>query len=257
MISDKASIHKNAKIGKDVHIGDFCVIGENVEIGDGCNLINSVNIQGNTKIGKKNIFYPYCSIGTIPQDLKYKGEKTFLEIGENNTFREYSNISLGTENGGKYTKIKSNSLFMVGVHIGHDCILGNNLVIANNAAIAGHCVFDDEIIIGGNSAVLQFTKIGKGAMIGGMTGVDKDVLPFTLVKGNRSFYENINLIGLKRKGYKNEEIEKYKKIINDLFKALNLKEYISSLKEDTELVKTLINFINNKNQNRDICRPIK
>ena len=257
MISDKASVHKNAKIGKDVLIGDFCVIGENVEIGDGCKLINNVNIQGSTKIGKKNIFYPYCSIGTAPQDLKYKGEKTFLEIGENNTFREYSNISLGTENGGKYTKIKNNSLFMVGVHIGHDCILGNNLVIANNAAIAGHCVFDDDIIIGGNSAVLQFTKIGKGAMVGGMTGVDKDVLPFTLVKGNRSFHENINLIGLKRKGYKNEEIEKYKKIINDLFKASNFREYLDNLKADTELVKTLINFINNKNQNRDICRPIK
>jgi len=257
MISKKASIHKNAKIGKNVNIGDFCVIGENVEIGDDCNLINSVNIQGNTKIGKKNIFFPYCSIGTAPQDLKYKGEKTFLEIGENNTFREYSNVSLGTEKGGKYTKIKNNSLFMVGVHIGHDCILGNNLVIANNAAIAGHCVFDDEIIIGGNSAVLQFTKIGKGAMVGGMTGVDKDVLPFTLVKGNRSYYENINLIGLKRKGYKNKEIEKYKDIINGLLKALNLREYIDNLEDDTELTKMLINFVNNKNQNRDICRPIK
>lgn len=255
MISSKASIHKNAKIGKNVKIGDFCVIGENVKIGDNCELINSVNVQGNTTIGKENIFYPFCSIGTNPQDLKFKGEKTFLEIGNNNSFREYSNVSLGTEQGGKITKIQNNSLFMVGVHIGHDCQLGNNLVIANNAAIAGHCFFDDDVIIGGNSAVLQFTKIGKGAMIGGMTGVDKDVLPFTLVKGNRSFFENINLIGLKRKGFKNSEIEKYKKIINELFVCANMKEYIINLNQDDELEKILVKFIQSKNLNRDICRP--
>lgn len=257
MISSKSSIHKNAKIGNNVKIGDFCIIGENVEIGDDCQLINHVNIQGNTKIGKKNIFFPFCSIGTVPQDLKFNGEKTFLEIGDNNSFREYANISVGTDNGGKITKIKNNSLFMVGVHIGHDCKLGNNLVIANNAAIAGHCIFDDDVIIGGNSAVLQFTKIGKGAMIGGMTGVDKDVLPFTLTKGNRSYFENINLIGLKRKGFKNLEIENYKKTVMGLFNSENMKEYISSLKNDNKLSDILIKFIENKNSNRDICRPKK
>ena len=257
MISSKASIHKNAKIGKNVFIGDFCVIGENVEIGDDCDLVNSVNIQGNTKIGKKNKFLPYCSIGTIPQDLKFKGEKSYLEIGDNNSFREYSNISLGTEHGGLITKIGNNNLFMVGSHIGHDCKLGNNLVIANNAAIAGHCIFDDDVVIGGNSAVLQFTKIGKGAMIGGMTGVDRDVLPYTVVKGNRSYFENINLIGLKRKGFKNNEIEDYKRIIQNLFEASNMKAYILKLKNDTELNKNLSEFINKKNPNRDICRPLK
>ena len=257
MISSKSSIHKNAKIGKNVKIGDFCIIGGNVEIGDDCELVNHVNIQGNTKIGKKNIIYPFCSIGTTPQDLKFKGEKTFLEIGDNNSFREYTNISLGTNHGGKITKIKNNSLFMVGVHIGHDSQLGNNLVIANNAAIAGHCVFDDDVIIGGNSAVLQFTRIGKGAMIGGMTGIDKDVLPFTLIKGNRSYFENINLIGLKRKGFKNKEIENYKKVVNELFNSENMREYISNLKKENELNSLLIEFIKNKNSNRDICRPKK
>ena len=257
MISSKASIHKNAKIGKNVFIGDFCVIGENVEIGDDCDLANSVTIQGNTKIGKKNKFLPYCSIGTAPQDLKFKGEKSYLEIGDNNSFREYSNISLGTEHGGLITKIKNNNLFMVGSHIGHDCQLGNNLVIANNAAIAGHCIFDDDVIIGGNSAVLQFTKIGKGAMIGGMTGVDRDILPYSVVKGNRSYFENINLIGLKRKGFKNKEIEDYKRIIQNLFKACNMKEYILTLENSLQLNKILIEFINNKNPNRDICRPLK
>ncbi len=256
MISSKATIHKNAKIGKNVTIGDFCVVGENVEIGDDCKLINSVNIQGHTKIGKKNNFFPFCSIGTTPQDLKFKGEISYLEIGENNSFREYSNISLGTEHGGSITKIQNNCLFMVGAHVGHDCQLGNNLVIANNAAIAGHCIFEDDVILGGNSAVLQFSKIGKGAMIGGMTGVDRDVLPYTVVKGNRSYFENINLIGLKRKGFANKDIDNYKKIIIDLFNAKNLKEYISKLEHNSGLIKILVNFINNKNPNRDICRPL-
>ncbi len=256
MISSKATIHKKAKIGKNVSIGDFCIVGENVEIGDECKLINSVNIQGHTRIGKNNIFYPFCSIGTAPQDLKFKGEISYLEIGDNNSFREYSNISLGTEHGGLITKIKNNCLFMVGAHIGHDCQLGSNLVIANNAAIAGHCIFEDDVILGGNSAVLQFSKIGKGAMVGGMTGVDRDVLPYTVVKGNRSYFENINLIGLKRKGFSNKDIENYKKIVTSLFEAKNLKEYISKLEHNSELVKILINFINNKNPNRDICRPL-
>ena len=255
MISTKASIHKNAKIGKNVKIGDFCCVGEHVQIGDNSILINSVNIQGNTIIGENNKFYPYCSIGTDPQDLKFKGEKSFLKIGNNNSFREYCNISLGTKEGGLHTVIGNNSLYMVNTHIGHDCKMGNNLVIANNAAIAGHCEFDDDVILGGNSAVLQFSKIGKGAMIGGMTGVDRDVLPYTLIKGNRSYYENINLIGLKRNGYKNSQIEQYKKIINELFKTDNLKQYILNLDNSFELSKILINFIEKKNNNRDICRP--
>ena len=257
MISTKASIHKSAKLGNNVEIGDFCVIGKNVEIGDNCKLVNSVNIQGNTKIGKNNKFFPFSSIGTEPQDLKYKGEISYLEIGNNNSFREYVNISVGTEHGGSVTKIGNNSLFMVGAHIGHDCIMGDNLVIANNAAIAGHCVFNDNVVLGGNSAVLQFTKIGEGAMIGGMTGVDRDVLPFALIKGNRSYFENLNLIGLKRSGYKNEQIDQYKKIIEDLFEAENMKSYVSKLNREDKLSNILIEFIEKKNNNRDICRPSK
>lgn len=257
MISSKASIHKNSKIGKNVSIGDYCIVGEHVEISDDCILVNSVNIQGHTKIGKKNVFYPFCSIGTVPQDLKYKGEAACLEIGDENSFREYCNISIGTAQGGNITKIGNNSLFMVGSHVGHDCQMGNNLVIANNAAIAGHCIFHDDVILGGNSAVLQFSKIGKGAIIGGMTGVDRDVLPHSVVKGNRSYFENVNLIGLKRKGFSNNEIENYKNTIENLFKSKNLKTYIDNLKDKSSLVDDLINFLKNKNANRDICRPFK
>ena len=257
MISKNSSIHKSAKIGKGVEIGDYCIIGENVEIDDNCKIYNTVCISGNTKIGKNNTFYPFCSIGSNPQDLKFKGEKSFLEIGNNNIFREYCNISLGTEHGGYKTIIGNYSLYMVGSHVGHDCKMGDRLVIANNAAIAGHCEFENDVILGGNSAVLQFSKIGQGAMIGGMTGVDRDVLPYTLVKGNRSFYENLNIIGLKRKGFKNKEIEDYKKTINNLFKCNNMNEYLSNLDLTFNLNSILTNFIKNKNPSRDICRPIE
>ena len=257
MISNKATIDPTVSIGKNVVIGDYCVLGKNVKIDDNCKLIHSVNIQANSKIGKKNIFYPYSSIGSIPQDLKFKGEESFLEIGDGNTFRESCTVSLGTEHGGSITKIGNNSLFMINSHVGHDCQIGNNVIIANNVALAGHCIISDDVIIGGNSAVLQFTNIGSGSMIGGMTGVDKDILPYSLSKGNRCYYENLNLIGLKRKGFSNKEIEEYKKIVLNIFNTYNLKGYIHDIKGDSVLIKSLKDFIKNKNPNRDICRPNK
>ena len=257
MISSKSSIDSSASIGKNVFIGDYCVIGKNVKIGDNCKLIHSVNIEANSTFGKNNVFYPYSSIGSIPQDLKFKGEESFLEVGDNNIFRESCTVSLGTEHGGLFTKIGNNSLFMVNSHVGHDCQIGNNVIIANNVALAGHCIINDDVIIGGNSAVLQFTNIGIGSMIAGMTGVDKDILPYSLIKGNRCYYENLNLIGLKRKGFSNKEIEDYKKIISGIFNADNLKKYVHDIKEDSVLVKSLKNFIEKKNLNRDICRPKK
>ena len=257
MISKKSSIDSSALLGKNVSIGDYCFIGKNVKIDDNCKLIHSVNIQSNSKIGKNNVFYPYSSIGSIPQDLKFKGEESFLEIGNNNIFRESCTISLGTEHGGLITKIGNNSLFMINSHVGHDCQIGNNVIIANNVALAGHCIINDDVIIGGNSAVLQFTNIGVGSMIAGMTGVDKDIIPYSLTKGNRCYYENLNLIGLKRKGFSNKEIEEYKRIVLNIFNTDNLKNHIHDIKEDSVLIKSLKDFIKSKNPNRDICRPDK
>ena len=256
MIDKNSTIHKRAKIGKNVKIGPYCVIEENVEINDNCELIASVHISGNTLIGKNNKFFPFCSIGSAPQDLKYKNEQTYLKIGDNNSFREYVTVSPGTAGGGNVTQIGNNNLFMVSSHIGHDCYLENNIVIANNAAIAGHCNFGDNVIIGGNSAVLQFSKIGKGSMIGGMTGVDKDILPFSLVKGNRCRFENINLIGLKRMNHQNNEINEYRETIDKLFKCENLENFKKQIdNSNSKLLKDLLLFLNNKNKNRDICRP--
>ena len=256
-IHDTALVSSSVKMGENVIIGPFCNIYGDVSIGDNVTLLSHISVSGHTTIGEGTKIWPFSVIGSEPQDLKYDNENSKLVIGSNNKIREHVTMHSGTKEGGMKTQIGDNNLFMVGSHIGHDCKLGNNLVIANNAAIAGHCIFDDDVIIGGNSAVLQFTKIGKGAMIGGMTGVDRDVLPYTVVKGNRSYFENINLIGLKRKGFKNSEIEDYKKIIRNLFEANNMKEYVLKLENNTELNKNLLEFINKKNPNRDICRPLK
>ena len=200
-ISKKANIHSSVKIGP------YCVIGDNVEIGENCVLHSHVSLSGNTKIGNSNIFYPFSSIGSSPQDLKYKGEKSFLIIGNNNTFRENVTVNPGTEGGGLYTKIEDNCLFMVGSHIAHDCMIGSNTILANNATLAGHVEIDNNAIIGGNSAIHQFVKIGKNAMVGGMSGLEKNLIPYGLYIGIRSNMKGLNLIGLKRKGLDNRKIK--------------------------------------------------
>ena len=185
MIHNSSVIDKEAKISKNVKVGPFCYIGPKVHIGDNVEIISNVHIEGNTKIGKATKIFPFASIGTLPQDLKYKGESNSLEIGENNTIREYVTINPGTQGGGSKTVIGNNCLLMISSHVAHDCNIGNH------------------VVIGGNSAVQQFTRIGRLAMIGGMTGVLKDVIPFGLSFGNRNYLRGVNLIGFKRKKYDN------------------------------------------------------
>ena len=165
MIDKTAIIDSKAKISTNVKIGAYTVIGPNVEISENTNIQNHVSITGCTKIGKNNKIYPFASIGNDPQDLKFKGERTTLEIGDNNLIREYVTINPGTIGGGSVTKIGNNCLFMVSSHIAHDCKVGNNVILANNGPLGGHAQVDNDVIIGGNSAVQQFTRIGKSAMI--------------------------------------------------------------------------------------------
>ena len=200
-ISKSSIISEGAKIANNVSIGDFCYIGPNVSINENCKIMSHVHISGDTTIGTGNTIYPFASIGTDPQDLKFKGEKNKLIIGNNNKIREYVTINPGTEHGGGVTKIGNNCLLMISSHIAHDCVVADNVIIANNVPFAGHCIIENDVIIGGNSAVQQFCNICKGAMIGGMTVVNKNILPYTLVTGNRCAYENLNLIGLKRKNF--------------------------------------------------------
>ena len=257
MIDKTAIIDSNAKISQNVTIGPYSVIGPNVEIGDGTVIQSHVNITGNTKIGANNKIYPFASIGNDPQDLKFKGEKTLLEIGDNNKIREYVTINPGTEGGGGKTKVGNNCLFMVSSHIAHDCIVGDNVILANNVPLGGHAHVDNNAIIGGNSAVQQFTRVGKFAMIGGMCGVVRDVIPYGIAHGNRSILQGLNLIGLRRKNIPNKEILSLSEAYKIIFKNENLTENLSNLSNDlrkNELVSEVVNFIE-KDKKRPICTP--
>ena len=258
MIHNSSIIDKKAKIGKNVKIGPFCFVGANVQIDDEVELISNVHIEGNTKIGEKTKIFPFSSIGTIPQDLKFKGEENSLEIGKNNIIREYVTINPGTKGGGGKTTVGNECLFMISSHIAHDCKIGNNVVIANNVPLGGHVTIEDSVVIGGNSAVQQFTRIGRLAMIGGMTGVLKDVIPFGLSLGNRNFLRGINLIGLKRKKYDNKKIMELDSAFKKIFSSKNLYENLNKINgeyKENDLVTEVINFIS-KDKKRPICTPL-
>ena len=257
MIHSSSIIDQKAKISKNVKIGPFCYIGPEVQLDDNVELISNIHIEGNTKIGKRTKIFPFASIGTSPQDLKYQGEANSLEIGENNTIREYVTINPGTAGGGSKTVIGNNCLLMISSHIAHDCKIGNNVVIANNVPLGGHVTIEDSVVIGGNSAVQQFTRIGRLAMIGGMTGVLKDVIPFGLSIGNRNYLEGLNLIGLRRKKYENQKIMGLGKAYKEIFSAKNLHENLAKINgeyKDNELVNEVITFIE-KDKKRPICSP--
>ena len=258
MIHKSSIIDKKAKISKNVKIGPYTIIGPNVEIGKDVEIYSHVNILGNTKIDEGTKIFPFACIGTQPQDLKYKGEKNSLIIGKNNIIREYVTINPGTEQGGYITKIGDNCLFMISSHIAHDCKIGNNVVIANNVPLGGHVTIEDSVIIGGNSAVQQFTRIGRLAMVGGMTGVLKDVIPFGLSFGNRNYLKGINLIGLRRKKYDNKKIMELDEAYKKIFSSNNLQENLSKINgeyKDNELIKEVTNFID-KDKKRPICTPV-
>ena len=258
MIHKTNVIDPKAKIGKNVKIGPFCFVGPDVQLEDDVELISNVHIEGNTKIGKGTKIYPFASIGTTPQDLKYKGESNSLEIGKNNVIREYVTINPGTAGGGSKTVVGDNCLFMISSHVAHDCKIGNNVVIANNVPLGGHVTIEDSVVIGGNSAVQQFTRIGRLAMIGGMTGVLKDVIPFGLSFGNRNYLKGINLIGLRRKKYDNKKIIELDSAYKKIFSSGNLQENLSKINgkfKGNELVEEVIKFIE-KDKKRPICSPL-
>ena len=257
MIHKTAIIDSKAKISTNVEIGPYATIGPNVEIGENTLIQSHVNITGNTTIGKGNKLYSFASIGSDPQDLKYKGEETTLLIGDNNTIREHVTINTGTVQGGGVTKIGNNNLIMIGAHIAHDCIIGNNIVMANNTAIAGHAEIEDFVIIGAKCGVQQFTRIGKRAMIGGMTGVLRDVIPYGLSTGNRNYLNGINVVGLRRDKVSNKDILGLTDAYKEIFKTEVLSENLKSLNgkyTDNPLVKDVLDFIN-KDKKRPICTP--
>ena len=258
MIDQNSVIHKDARISKTAEIGPYTVIGPKVEIGNDVKIHSHVNISGKTKIGDGTVIFPFASIGNAPQDLKFKGENTKLEIGKNNKIREYVTIHPGTEGGGGLTKIGDNCLFMISSHVAHDCKIGNNVIIANNVPLGGHVTVEDNVIIGGNSAVQQFTRIGRLAMVGGMTGVLKDVIPFGLSFGNRNYLKGLNLIGLRRQKYDNKTIMELSEAYKKIFNSNNLYENLNKINgefKNNKLVKEVTEFIA-KDKKRPICSPL-
>lgn len=206
MIHPSAIIEPGATLGTDVRIGPYCVVGARVTLGDGVELISHVAVAGETLIGPRTRVWPFASVGHQPQDLKYRGEPTRLEIGSDCMLREHSTFNPGTAGGGGVTRIGNNCLFMMSTHIGHDVQVGNNVILANNAIVAGHVEIGDFAVLGGNSAVHQYVRIGCHAMVGGLTGVEKDIIPYGSVIGNRAELGGLNLTGLKRRGFDRETI---------------------------------------------------
>ena len=246
MIHPSAIIEPGAKIANDVVIGPFSYIGSEVVLHSGVEIKSHVVVTGNTEIGHATVVFPFAVIGEIPQDLKFNGEQTSLKIGKNNQIRENVTINVGTAGGGGVTLVGNNCLFMTGSHVAHDAMIGDNVIIANCGAVAGHCVIEDDVIIGGLSGIHQFVRIGRGAIVGAVTMVTHDVIPFGLVQGPRGALDGINLVGLKRRGVERSDITALRAAFQTLAqgegtfqdRARKLKEEASS-----DYVDTITNFI--------------
>ncbi len=253
-IHNTAIIAKNTVIGSNVEIGPYCVVEEGVKIGNDNILHSSVYMTGDTDIGEGNTFFPFCSIGSNPQDLKYQGEKSRLIIGNKNIFREYCTVNPGTAGDNMITVVGSSSLFMIGAHIAHDCIIGDKVIMANQATLGGHVHVDNFAVLGGLSAVHQFCRIGKLAMIGGLSAVENDVIPFGLALGNRAKITGANIIGLKRANYSKSVIREYSNSIDKIFTGGTIESEKEKIKNNNnDLIKELLIFMD-KNSSRGLCK---
>jgi UDP-N-acetylglucosamine acyltransferase len=255
-IHPAAIIETNVEIDEETFIGPFCIIRDGVYIKKGTKLISNIIIEGNTEIGENCTVYPFTSIGLPPQDLKYKGEKTGVKIGDNNIIREYTTIHRASVGGDGTTIIGDNNFLMAYVHVAHDCKIGNSVTMANVATLAGHVLIEDYAIIGGLVAIHQFTRIGAYAMVGGFSGVNQDIPPYMISSGTPAKLFGLNTIGLKRQGFPDQTINELKKAYKILFREKRtLKDAIKKIQEDlpyTDEIKYLIEFIQ-KNK-RGICR---
>ncbi len=257
-IHQTAIIEEGAEISQSATIGAYSIIGADVKIGENVKIESHVVIGGDTSIGDGTHIFPFASIGLAPQDLKFNGEKTTLEIGKNNTIREHVTMNPGTEGGGSVTKIGDNCLFMMASHIAHDCVVGNNVILANNATLAGHVQIGDYAIIGGLSAIHQFVRVGEHAIIGGMSGIESDIIPFGAAMGERANLSGLNLKGMKRRGFKREDIHALRGAYKEIFSNEgSIDDRLSNTLEKystSEIVKSFIGFIQ-ENNSRSICQP--
>ncbi len=217
LIHPTALVARGAEIGRGVRIGPFCTVGPDVVLEDGVELISHVVVDGVTRIGAGAVLYPFCTVGLAPQDMKYKGEPTACEIGPRAQIREHCTIHRGTVTGRGTTSVGADCMLMAVVHVAHDCVIGDGVIIANNVVMGGHVSIADSAVIGGASALHQYVRIGRGAMIGGTSGVEGDVIPFGSVLGNRARLAGLNVIGLKRRGFDRAQIQGLRTAFRTLF----------------------------------------
>ncbi|MBK1836157.1 acyl-ACP--UDP-N-acetylglucosamine O-acyltransferase [Azospirillum sp. YIM B02556] len=257
-IHPSAVVDPAAKLGEGVDIGPFCVVGPDVTLDDGVRLVSHVAVDGRTRIGTETVIYPFASIGHRPQDLKFHGEPSELVIGARNQIREHVTMNPGTEGGGMITRVGDDGLFMMGSHVAHDCVVGDHVIMANNATLGGHVTLGDYVIIGGLSAVRQFVRIGSHAMIGGMSGVENDVIPFGLVMGDRARLAGLNLVGLERRGFKKDDIHALRAAYRMLFGPEGtFAERVEGVGRDfgeRALISDVLSFIRAK-EARSLCQP--
>ena len=258
-IHSTAVIADTVELGRDVCIGPYCCVDGNVVLGDNCHLDTHVVVTGNTTVGADTRIFPFASIGHISQDLKYDGEDVSLEIGTRNTIREHVTMNPGTDQGGGVTRIGDDNLFMVGVHVAHDCIVGNNVIMANNATLGGHVTVADYAILGGLVGVHQFARIGAHSFVGAGSLVTEDVIPFGMVSGNRAVLGGLNLVGLKRRNFERDEINSLRAAFKDIFMTQNATFQTRVLRAhetyaESNLVNQLIDFILVE-KSRGYCLP--
>lgn len=256
MIHPTAIVHPGANLDRDVEIGPYAIIGEHVKIGRGTRIGPSAVIDGWTEIGEGNQIFHLSSVGAIPQDLKYRGEETYLKIGNGNIIREFATIHLGTVTGDNETTIGDNNLFMAYCHVAHDCHIGNHVIMANGSTLAGHVTVEDFAILGGLSAVHQFTKVGESAMLSGGAMVGQDVLPYTVASGNRATSAGLNTVGLKRRRFSPELISwiktSYRLIIRS---GLRLEEALQRVRSEVPQVSEIEHLVAfAEKSERGICR---
>lgn len=258
-IHPTAIIEPGATLAEGVSVGPYCVVGGKAVLQAGVVLHSHVVVGGDTQIGEGTQVFPFASLGLAPQDLKYHGEASRLVIGRNNMIREHVTMNPGTEGGGMLTQVGDSCLFMVGAHVAHDCRIGNHVILANNATLAGHVAADDHVIVGGMSAIHQFVRIGAHAIIGGMTGVEHDVIPYGSVIGERGYLAGLNLVGLKRRGFDRDTIHALRHAYKTLFdtREHTLAERTASIAQQHGGIKEvaeLVSFIQHKGS-RALCTP--
>ena len=253
-----AIVEDGARLADSVVVGPYCCIGPDVTLDEGVELVSHVVVHGRTVIGVGTRIFPFASIGHQPQDLKYHGESSRLEIGCRNVIRESVTINPGTEGGGMLTKVGNDCLFMVNAHVAHDCNVGNNVILVNNVTLGGHVMIGDHAILGGLSAVHQFVRIGQHVMVGGMTGVESDIIPFGSVIGNRAYLAGLNLVGLKRRGFSREDIHALRHAYQELFEnngtMAERTEKVAEKFADCAPVMEIISFIRAESS-RSFCQP--